>query len=86
MGVDVRELIRNEQTIVDRDENAEAGGNVRMVLFTFVGPEGLIEGGDNQQFLHPIDFDEVQEVEQIKDTLRRELVLDNGIDLVLREK
>ena len=54
MGVDVRELIRNEQTIVDRDENAEAGGNVRMVLFTFVGPEGLIEGGDNQQFLHPI--------------------------------
>jgi len=27
-----------------------------MVVFTFVGPQGLIEGGDNQQFEMPIDF------------------------------
>lgn len=48
MGVDVRELIRNEQTIADQDGDAADGKNTRMVVFTFVGPEGLIEGGDNQ--------------------------------------
>ena len=57
-----------------------------MVVFTFVGPEGLIEGGDNQQFEMPIDFNQVQEVEQIKEILKKELVMDSGIDLILREK
>ena len=57
-----------------------------MVVFTFVGPEGLIEGGDNQQFEMPIDFNLVQEVDQIKEILKKELVMDNGIDLILREK
>ena len=57
-----------------------------MVVFTFVGPEGLIEGGDNQQFEMPIDFNQVQEVAQIKEILKTELVMDNGIDLILREK
>ena len=57
-----------------------------MVVFTFVGPEGLIEGGDNQQFEMPIDFNQVQEVNQIKEILKKELVMDNGIDLILREK
>ena len=57
-----------------------------MVVFTFVGLEGLIEGGDNQQFEMPIDFNLVQEVDQIKEILKKELVMDNGIDLILREK
>lgn len=54
MGVDVRELIRNSQSLPEQNE--EDVSNVRMVIFTFVGPEGLIEGGDNQQFEMPIDF------------------------------
>lgn len=85
MGVDVRELIRSQSQV------APAGGsddqqNVRMVIFTFVGPEGLIEGGDNQQFEMPVDFNQVVQVDQIKDILKKELVMDAGIDLILREK
>jgi len=57
-----------------------------MVIFTFIGPQGLIEGGDNQQFEMPLDLRCLQEVDQIKDILRKELVMDAGIDLVLREK
>ena len=34
----------------------------------------------------PIDFNLVQEVDQIKEILKKELVMDNGIDLILREK
>ena len=34
----------------------------------------------------PIDFGQIGEVDQIKDLLKRELVMDSGIDLVLREK
>ena len=59
---------------------------MRMVIFTFVGPEGLIEGGDNSQFEMPIDFNIIVEVEQIKEVLKKELVMDQGIDLILREK
>lgn len=85
MGVDVRELIRTSQTIPDQQNEGDQQ-NVRMVVFTFVGPEGLIEGGDNQQFEMPIDFNQVQHVDQIKEILKKELVMDNGIDLILREK
>ena len=47
-----------------------------MVIFTFVGPEGLIEGGDNQQFEMPLDFNQVLAVDIIKDILKKELVMD----------
>ena len=56
MGVDVRELIRSSQSQNPDQINGDDQQNVRMVVFTFVGPEGLIEGGDNQQFEMPIDF------------------------------
>jgi len=34
----------------------------------------------------PIDFVQIVEVNQIKDVLKKELVMDAGIDLILREK
>ena len=34
----------------------------------------------------PIDFSQVTQVEEIKEILKRELVMDMGIDLVLHEK
>ena len=85
MGVDVRQLIRDSQAAVNPEEQ-QLQPDVRMVIFTFVGPEGLIEGGDNQQFEMPIDFSQVTQVEEIKEILKRELVMDMGIDLVLHEK
>jgi hypothetical protein len=57
MGVDVHELIRSSTNISPPENNQNNDNeNVRMVVFTFVGPQGLIEGGDNQQFEMPIDF------------------------------
>ena len=92
MGVDVRELIRNSQAVSPEQQAAQdqqqqqQEQDIRMVIFTFVGPEGLIEGGDNQQFEMPIDFNQVSQVDEIKEILKRELVMDMGIDLVLHEK
>lgn len=85
MGVDVRELIRTSQTTVANGPTQE-DVNVKQVIFTFVGPEGLIEGGDNQQFEMPVDFNQIDQVQDIKEILKRELVMDSGIDLILREK
>ena len=34
----------------------------------------------------PIDFNQVEQVDQIKEILKKELVMDSGIDLILREK
>lgn len=84
MGVDVRELIRTSQ--LSQDQNGPDTPYIRTVIFTFIGPEGLIEGGDNQQFEMPIDFNQVVTVEKIKEILKKELVMDVGIDLILREK
>ena len=56
------------------------------MLFTFTGPEGLIEGGDNQQYEMPIDFSNINEVQQVKEMLTSELQMEPGIDLILREK
>ena len=46
MGVDVRDLMRQSQTS-NSIHTLRVVQNVKMVIFTFVGPEGLIEGGDN---------------------------------------
>ena len=55
MGIDVRELMRNaneEKQIETVDEQPD----LRMVLFTFMGREGLIEDGNNQEVEMPIDL------------------------------
>ena len=92
MGIDVRDLIRNSQLQKqsqdqqDEQQFTERNGDVKTVLFTFTGPEGLIEGGDNQQYEMPIDFSNISMVQQVKEMLTSELQMEPGIDLVLREK
>ena len=50
MGIDVRELIRSSQEhrqSQDEYEYTDRAEGILNALFTFTGPEGLIEGGDN---------------------------------------
>ena len=74
MGIDVGELIRTSQhQRQSEEEYMDRGEGVKNVLFTFTGPEGLIEGGDDQQYEMPIDFNAVSEVDQVKAMLTNEL-------------
>jgi len=87
MGIDIRELLRAAQPQRQFQEiGTDRDGAVKNVLFTFTGPEGLIENGNNQQYEMPIDFNDITEVEQVKYMLTNELQMDQGIDLILREK
>ena len=59
---------------------------MKSVVFTFMGPEGLIEGGDNQQFEMPLDLSVIKTVSDIQNLLKKELVMDEGIDLILKNQ
>ena len=89
MDIDVGALVRNYQAQKQSQENldeqfTDRNGTIKTVLFTFTGPEGLIEGGDNQQYEMPIDFSNIDEVQQVKQMLTSELQMEPGIDLILR--
>ena len=89
MDIDVGALVRNYQARKQSQENldeqfTDRNGTIKTVLFTFTGPEGLIEGGDNQQYEMPIDFSNIDEVQQVKQMLTSELQMEPGIDLILR--
>ena len=86
MGIDVRELMRNANE-QKQMEAVDEQPDVRMVLFTFMGREGLIEDGNNQEVEMEIDLNQNCEAQVIKQQLtdKFELVMDKGIFMVLRE-
>lgn len=53
--------------------------NMRSVIFTFCGPQGLIEGGSNQKVTLLVDTESVQKVSDLIGLLQRELEMDEGI-------
>ena len=58
MGVDVRELMRNahmekQDELIDEDKQ-----EIRNVIFTFMGREGLIEDGNNQEVEMQLDLNQ----------------------------
>ena len=86
MGIDVRELMRNANE-QKQMEAVDEQPDLRMVLFTFMGREGLIEDGNNQEVEMEIDLNQNCEAQVIKQQLtdKFELVMDKGIFMVLRE-
>lgn len=52
---------------------------MRSVIFTFCGPQGLIEGGSNQKVTLLVDTESVQKVSDLIGLLQRELEMDEGI-------
>ena len=57
----------------------------RSVVFTFIGPAGLIEGGSNQKITLIVDIDSIVKVSDLKSLLQRELDIDSGIDIILKD-
>lgn len=79
MGVDVPGLI------AERSSTSFSNSIGRSVVFTFCGPAGLIEGGSNQKISLVVDIDGITKVADLKTLLQRELDIDDGIDIVLKE-
>lgn len=79
MGVDVAALLATH----DKQNQGKTG---RSVVFTFCGPKGLIEGGSNQKISLVVDTDNIQKVSDLKNLLQRELDIEEGIDIILRDK
>lgn len=59
--------------------------NGKSVVFTFCGPQGLIEGGSNQKINLIVDVESLSKVSDLRNLLQRELDIDNGIDIILKE-
>ena len=66
MGVDVRELIRNAHEEKQNEVQDVEKQDVRSVVFTFMGREGLIEDGNNQEVEMSIDLTQNCDAQSIK--------------------
>ena len=67
MGVDVRELIRSAHQEKQQMQNQEGEQDIRQVIFTFVGREGLIEDGNNQEVEMSLDLSQNCDAEAVKE-------------------